>query len=203
MWSKSKTGGNENTVNGLRQLFLINAFMLFGLSLAGCQSQVESATPAVAKVFPRRQDAWVLTCANAKASEPAYLSDGIIGMRFGRDGAGLPNTLLLAKHVNGYGEALAPLPSPLQADWKYDAGPVFSSATTYSQTLDLQIGLLRTHWQESAGNSFLNFICESFILPSQPVAAQRWRIDLPYDRYIEYENPVCPTLSRRLQSSLS
>ena len=70
---------------GVRRFVLLVALA----ALVGC-SGGSSKTASVVKVAPPAPlDPWVLTTLDGSGGEPAYLSNGLIGVRMGRNGGGL------------------------------------------------------------------------------------------------------------------
>lgn len=120
-----------------------------GLALAallvGCQAP--SPPPAVvARAAPK--EPWRVVNHDPSAPTPALLWNGVVGVRFGRDGFGAPGDT--AFHIDAYqDERIVALPNPLAARWQ----GLGESPSDYEQSLDLKTGLLRTSWT-SANLSF-------------------------------------------------
>ena len=117
-------------------------------------------------------DPWVLTCNDPTQSEPAYIGNGRIGFRIGRDGSGVHDGFLLSGWTTESTEELRPLASPLETDLSSAGKSLFDSPRDYVQSLDMRTGLLRTFWTTPGG---CRIQCEEFVLPTLDLVEQRWR----------------------------
>ena len=91
-------------------------------------------------------DPWVLVCTDPTNDTPAYLSDGITGIRIGRDGS----TLVTAGGDSTYSSSAIYVP---EVEWSVDNTLLDpTNGTNYRQTLDLRTGVLATSWEQQIGS---------------------------------------------------
>lgn len=164
------------------------------LVLAGCggpkggQNQTAAAPPAPL-------DPWVLTTLDGRGGEPAYLSNGLIGVRVGRNGGGLgpdgkPTPFFMIDEYETSGEEkIRPMPNPLLVTWavgntlfsgKEDYDFLKSGGTAldprggtgYKQSLDMRTGILTTEWKQADAT----IRCETALHPTERVVGQRWSL---------------------------
>jgi trehalose/maltose hydrolase-like predicted phosphorylase len=119
----------------------------------------------------------VLTCSDPGNEEPAYLSNGLIGLRIGRDGAA-SGPLLVADQYD-LEESMLPLPNPVSGSWGFDPSVVKG----YRQELDMGTGVLSTRWSEEGHDDVgkqtsVSFECSTVVHPTKRMVAERWRIDI-------------------------
>lgn len=148
-----------------------------GLLVAGC-----SGGPVVEQRSPRAQepvDPWVLTCTDPKNPIPALLWNGLIGVRLGRDGAGLdardvPLPFFKIDEYEGVGEEkIRLLPNPFVLVWEL-GGKRLSALpkTNYRQILDMRDGVLTTTYETPD----IKVECRSVVHPTKPLASQSWQL---------------------------
>lgn len=199
------------------------AFGIALLALNGCGPKPESApsTDPVHTATKTPADPWVLGTTDPVASSPAYLSNGLIGVRVGRAGNGLdfdgkPLSFLMIDEYDQAGEEkILPLPSPLLVTVSvgnslYNGGKEYDflksggtpidprKGTGYSQTLDMRTGILRTEWtQRTAEAGNLKITCDTLVHPTRRVLGQRWTFvaekAAPFSiRTLDYAGPNDP-----------
>lgn len=102
---------------------------------------------------PAPRDGWTLLCTDPLADTPALVWNGVMGVRIGRDGAGVgpwdgPGGFLCTYHYEPNDqERILPLPNPFRTLLYVDGTTAQPRlARNYSQELDLRTGLLRTRY---------------------------------------------------------
>lgn len=144
---------------------------VIAVQFCGCSRPPESVRPS--KKIPNA-DPWVLTCLDPLAPEPAYLSNGLMGLRIGRDGFGAPDHFFLAgAYTKDSTESLLALPSPLGGSMSGIGNGFFTRVSDYKQTLDMRTGLLHTQWRQPG----LFFSTDTALDPMGPIMAQRWHVE--------------------------
>ncbi|HEY0867390.1 MAG TPA: hypothetical protein VGE01_08430, partial [Fimbriimonas sp.] len=133
-------------------------------------------------------DPWVLATTDPQAPEPAWLSNGLVGIRLGRGGIGydvegksLPFFLADEYETTGE-EKIRTLPNPVDVLID-DASNVFYGSEPrdiqdYRQELDMRTGILSTSWTEKLGGSggTARVVGRTVLHPSKRILAQRWEI---------------------------
>ena len=174
------------------------AFPFFFLVALGCG---RPSAPSAAKVaVPAPLDPWVLTTLDGSGGEPAYLSNGLIGVRIGRNAGGLgpdgkPLGFFMVDEVETSGEEkIRPLPSPLLVSLAignktYEGGNDYDflksggtpldprGGRDYRQSLDMRTGVLTTQWKQA--NATVR--CETVVHPSVRALGQRWTLTCAKD----------------------
>ena len=156
----------------------------------------------------------MLTTLDGSGGEPAYLSNGLIGVRVGRNGGGLgpdgkPLGFLMIDEVEPTGEErIRPMPNPLLVTWALGVEPYRRGVdptktggtpldprggTDYRQSLDMRNGVLTTAWTQEGAS----IRCETVLHPTQRALGQRWTIAVPKDttyavRTLDYGGPNDP-----------
>jgi trehalose/maltose hydrolase-like predicted phosphorylase len=153
---------------------------LLALVLAGCQKA--GVQPVATHPANRQIDPWVLTCDDPKATEPALLWNGKIGLRFGRDGGPfsadkrrLPMFLIDGYSASGEQKITAfenPLPSPPSFRL---GNPSLEHCSDYRQALDMRTGALVTSWSQPTAFAKDLKVTHTVVLhPSKRIVAERW-----------------------------
>ena len=133
------------------------------LAVFGCGHAPTPKPKAVAIADP-----WIMTCRDAHETEPAYLTNGRLGIRFQRGGSGAAAPVLMTGQYDA-NEDIIKLPSPFRASW---SGFEPASATDYSQSLDMRTGVLVTSWSQGS----FSVRTRTVLSPTQAVVATRWDI---------------------------
>jgi len=159
---------------GEARLVQVWAFVLVGALALGCGSRALSPKPTP---LPQAEP-WAVATHNPMSTTPAWLSNGLIGLRIGRDGAGSGDTAFLIDEYDTEGEQkIVPLQNPFAITIRVEdvtLTPIGSS--DYSQRLQFDTGALVTRWTTDRG---VRVETETFIDPAQRVAAQRWHVKAP------------------------
>ncbi len=171
-------------------------------------------TVAAKPAPPTPLDPWVLTTLDGGDAEPAYLSNGLIGVRVGRNGGGLgpegkPLGFFMIDEVDPVGEEkIRPLPNPLLVTWalgvepyKEGTDPTKTGGTPldprggkdYRQALDMRTGVLITSWSQDGAE----IRCETVLHPTERALGQRWTVKAGKDttyaiRTLDYGGPNDP-----------
>ncbi|RYG26984.1 glycoside hydrolase family 65 protein [bacterium] len=162
-------------------------------ALAGCN---RGSAPAASKVAPPAPiDPWVLATLDGRGGEPAYLSNGLIGVRIGRNGSGLDPTgkplgfFMIDEYEPSGEEKIRSLPNPLLVTWAlgnktFEGGNNYDflksggtpldprGGTDYRQSLDMRTGTLVTEWKQADAT----IRCETAVHPTQRALGQRWTV---------------------------
>lgn len=153
------------------------------MSLCACGKP--NAPPAVA----RQVDPWVLDAYDATEPTAALLTNGLLGMRLGRDGSGYgpDGKPLPVFTIDGYERAgeekIVSQGHPFLVRWTLDGETLLPERSRpYSQSLDMRTGLLTSRW-ESQG---VRFECRSVIDPLRKVACQSWWVEAPARGVLEW-----------------
>lgn len=182
-------------------------------ALAGCGSSPK--TTASSKPAPPPPIApWVLTTLDGQGGEPAYLSNGLIGLRVGRSGGGLapdgkPLGFFMIDEYEPKGEEkIRTMPNPIMVTWavgntlydgkerNYDfiksGGTPLDprGGTDYKQALDMRTGVLTTEWKQEG----VDIRCETILHPTERALGQRWTLKPTKDttfsiRTLDYSGP--------------
>lgn len=158
---------------------------LVALLAAGCGGSRTAAGPPKAPVDP-----WVLACVDKAAKSPALVTNGLIGLRLGRDGSGVGpmfSSDAFQPARDGEEKILA-LANPLALQWMEIDGepPMWSDADTYRQSLDMRDGVLTTRWDQRG----IGFECQTALHPDLRVVAQRWRFTGSNGRVVRWSYPT-------------
>ena len=183
------------------------------VTLAGCHR--DAADTPLAKVAPPPPlDPWIVTTLDGADAEPAYLSNGLIGVRVGRNAGGLgpdgkPLGFSMIDEVDPTGEEkIRPLPNPLLVAWALGNEPYKRGAdltktggtpldprggTGYRQSLDMRTGVLTTSWNQADAT----IRCDTVLHPTERALGQRWTIRAGKDttyavRTLDYGGPNDP-----------
>ena len=125
----------------MRRLAPFLALIVTG-AVCGC-SRPETTAALVRKAEP--PDPWKIVSTDPNAKQSAYLTNGIIGIRVGADGASSPSSLTFDTLANGGQEILV---KPFESlPNNVDTSPL--QATDYRQTLDLKTGTLLSHYGDT------------------------------------------------------
>ncbi len=184
-------------------------------ALAGCNRS--SSSPSAAKPAPPAPiDPWILTTLDGQGGEPAYLSNGLIGVRIGRNGGGLDPTgkplgfYMIDEYDPTGEEKIRTMPSPVMVAWavgnslykgerNYDF--VKSGGTPldprggidYKQALNMHTGVLTTEWKQEG----VAIRCDTVLHPADRALGQRWTLKPTKDttfsiRTLDYSGPTDP-----------
>ena len=169
------------------------ALPLLAALIVGCGHGGSSSTVAAKPAPPPPLDPWVLTTLDGSGGEPAYLSNGLIGVRVGRNGGGLgpdgkPLGFFMIDEYDPAGEEkIRPMPNPLLVTWALgnalykEGGEMVKTGgtpldprggTDYRQALDMRTGVLTTEWKQAGAT----IRCETALHPSARVLGQRWTL---------------------------
>lgn len=166
-----------------------------GVCASACQVDGPQATKA-RRVAPA--DPWSVTCADPLATSPAWLTNGQIGLRIGRDGSGwdhegwvdagprgatpprddagrkkLPFFAIDAYETTGE-ERILSLPSPLALDIRADGERLSPrKESDYWQTLDFRAGTLTTYWETPQ----MSVRVETMLDPEQRALGAKWTVE--------------------------
>jgi trehalose/maltose hydrolase-like predicted phosphorylase len=151
------------------------------LILAGCQTHSTPSTPPKPALTSVAPNAWIAYCNDPSASEPALLWNGLVGLRFGRDGSGLdPASRPLPRFdITGYetsGEEKIkrednPVVTIAQAD-QVILNP--EAGSRYLQSLDMRTGLLSTTWEQRVGEATVTVEHDVVLHPTDRWVGERW-----------------------------
>ncbi len=161
-------------------------------------------------------DPWVLTTLDGHGGEPAYLSNGLIGVRIGRSAGGLdpegkPLGFFMVDEYEPKGEErIRSMPHPLLVtlavgNKTYQGGNDYDflksggtpldprGGTGYRQTLDMRTGILKTFWEQAG----VRVSCSTSMHPSTRALGQRWTLTAAKDttysvRTLDYGGPTDP-----------
>lgn len=141
------------------------------LAVLGCG---KSAPPPARPPIPAPIEPWAAVCVDALAAEPAFIGNGLIGVRIGRDGSGKE---LPAFRIDGYQpdgeEKILKQPNPAAISWTFkgkDLAP--DPEKPYRQELDLRTGGLSTQF----GTEGVDVAVTARIDPDLPVFTQEWTL---------------------------
>jgi trehalose/maltose hydrolase-like predicted phosphorylase len=159
---------------------------------------------------------WSVTTNDPEALEPAWLANGLIGIRLGRDGSGWDHEgwVLAGPRgpappasdaerrklpfftVDGYEqtgeERILPMPSPLAVDIRAGGERLApKEAEAYGQTLDFRTGALETTWETPQ----MSVRVEAVVHPDDRALAARWTVTPRTSEAFEvrYRFPASPT----------
>ena len=180
--------------------------------LVGCKASTGSSqakTPPPAPIDP-----WVLTTLDGAGGEPAYLSNGLIGVRVGRSAGGLDpdgkplGFFMIDEYEPSGEEKIRPMPNPLLVTVAIGNEPYREGGETvktggtpldprggtdYRQALDMRTGVLTTSWTQDA----TAVRCETVVHPTERALGQRWTVTVPKAttyafRTLDYGGPNDP-----------
>ena len=191
------------------------ALPLLLLALVGCGGPKRAVV--VQKAAPPAP--WVLTTLDGRDPEPAYLSNGLLGVRVGRNASGLgpdgkPLGFFMIDEYEGSGEEkIRPLPNPLLVtlavgNKTYQGGEDYDflksggtpldprGGTDYRQMLDMRTGILKTFWSQAG----VDVSCFTVVHPSVRALGQRWTLRASkattYSvRTLDYGGPTDPQVA--------
>lgn len=175
------------------------AVLVLLAAVVGCNRSSSPAT-AAKTAPPAPIDPWVLATLDGRGGEPAYLSNGLIGVRVGRNGGGLDPTgkpygfFMIDEYDPTGEEKIRPLPNPLLVAWAvgnktYQGGNAYDfvksggtpldprGGTDYRQALDMRTGVLTTEWKQADAT----IRCETVVHPTERALAQRWTLTTAKD----------------------
>lgn len=148
--------------------------------VCGCKSGENTFTPANLATANEVKNPWFLVCGDPRDPYPALLWNGLVGVRFGRNGGAygtdskpLPMFWCEAYQPDGE-EAIVPLPNPFDVRFEID-GTKPKRIVGYSQVLDMRNAKLTTRVRFKSENGVESEIqCEAVCHPTEPIIAQRW-----------------------------
>lgn len=146
---------------------------VLGCCLFGCKPS-EATRVSKQAVAP---DGWTLSCVDPHVATPAWLSNGLIGVRLSRSGTAFDDandTVEPFFAIDAYDpkgeEKIQPLPNPMGLEVLVDGHELNASqGSDYSQTLSMKSACLLTHWVQ--GGSGIDL--ETYISPTKRVLVQR------------------------------
>jgi trehalose/maltose hydrolase-like predicted phosphorylase len=160
------------------------AWPILFLALLGCQRPDTTAGSNRAPIEPLPPDPWILATNDPGAEEPAWLSNGLIGIRLSRGstGYGSEGQSLPFFHADEYDadgeEKIRQLPNPLSLVID-DASNEFAGPNhpqDYRQELDMRTGVLSSSWKEKIKDGSVSVKSQTVIHPSDRILAQRWEL---------------------------
>ena len=187
------------------------------LLLVGCGGPKKAAV--VPLVSPAPLSPWTLTTLDGRDPEPAYLSNGLLGVRVGRNASGLgpdgkPLGFFMIDEYEPKGEEkIRPLPNPLLVtlavgNKTYQGGDDYDflksggtpldprGGTDYRQMLDMRTGVLKTFWTQAG----MNVSCFTVVHPATRALGQRWTLTASKAttfsvRTLDYAGPTDPQVA--------
>jgi len=152
----------------------------FVIALTSCSPHKPRVASLAIPIDPKSpQFAWTAYCNDPNATEPAYVSNGVIGLRIARDGSAVKDSLLVAgRRVVGTDEAIYPFPGDRILVWPMNA-TIGASTSGYSQSLDFHTGILTTRWTNTEQGKAINFSSRTLIPQGAHFVAQLWRVEAP------------------------
>lgn len=165
--------------------------------LTGCGPETTNSSPVARPTDP--------------LDEAAYLSNGLIGLRFDKfstgrfadSEAGRKSAMFLIENYDHRGEEkIYAYPNPLTPELVHAGSSCFNNASRLRQSLDMERGLLLASWRW--GNSLIE--TKTLIPPNKIACYQAWRVQIESDG--EYEASFGSTrrptrFKRRVQVSLN
>lgn len=143
----------------------------------GCSSKGSSKQASAAPKPQAPADPWVLATLDPSDATPAYLSNGLVGLRIGRNGFGWYSEggdtgFLLADEYESEGEEkILPVDNPLNFGITVEGKNVEPApGQPYRQQLDMRVGLLTTAYRTEAG---VEVSVETALHPTLRMAATR------------------------------
>ncbi|KAA0237594.1 MAG: glycoside hydrolase family 65 protein [Armatimonadetes bacterium] len=173
--AKSKRTRRRLSLAALSCLTL--AGCLIAMTGPGCSSKGSSKQASAAPKPQAPADPWVLATLDPSDPTPAYLSNGLVGLRIGRNGFGWygeggDTGFLLADEYESEGEEkILPVDNPLNFGITVEGknvGP--APGQPYRQQLDMRVGLLTTAYRTKAG---VEVSVETALHPTLRMAATR------------------------------
>ena len=181
--------------------------------LAGCD-RAPTPVAVVEAPPPAPLDPWMITTLDGSGGEPAYLSNGLIGVRIARNGGGLgpdgkPLGFFMVDEYEPSGEEkIRPMPNPLLVTWALGNEPYREGGdltktggtpldprggTDYRQSLDMRTGVLSTGWKQDGAT----IRCDTVLHPTVRALGQRWTLKTERDttyavRTLDYGGPNDP-----------
>lgn len=176
---------------------LLPTTLLIAITLIGC-GKGSAPTPKTAAIAPA--DPWVLTTVNPQGGAPAYLSNGLLGIRISRAGSGLgddkkPTSFLMIDEYQPDGEEkILPLPNPVLStlavgndlfepgkqghDFLKSGGTPLepTAGKDYKQTVDMRTGMLTTEWNQDTPKGAVEVKIQTVVHPLERTIAQRWTL---------------------------
>lgn len=155
---------------GESRLVTASAIILTGLLVLGCGNK----EPMVRQAPQPPAEPWSVSTNDPSSAAPAWLSNGLVGLRIGRDGAGSGDTAFLTDEYETEEEQkIVPLQNPFAITVEADGDRLDPrGARDYAQRLDFRTGVLTTQWTSSQG---VGVESSTVLDPDRRVAAQRWR----------------------------
>jgi trehalose/maltose hydrolase-like predicted phosphorylase len=156
---------------------LVFATLVACLVVAGCRSPEGPA--AVGAVPKAPAEPWRLISYDPLAETPSWLSNGLVGVRIGRDGAGASGRFLLIDSYQRAGEEkIEAGENPLEASWTVAGVPLNPEVgEQYEQTLDMRTGVLSTRWRQRVGEARIRIQTETLVHPEKALLGRRWRLE--------------------------
>lgn len=131
------------------------------------------------------ENAWVLQSQDPLHATPAYLTNGLIGLRFRWHGLGSPepDSAFYAFDVETEGqERQISTSNPLTAEIVLGDMPLTAEQVKdWKQTLDMRSGVLETSYSFREGPKRANVTVRNVLHPSEPLMAQEIEIDVDRD----------------------
>lgn len=161
------------------------------LLAAGCGPAGGGSSAKAPPIRQAEPDPWQLRIIDPRVESPAWLTNGRIGVRIGRDGTGFgsdgePLGFFMIDAYEPTGEEkIRSLPNPLLVRLRV-AGltPNPASADEYAQTLNMKTGVLTTTWTQAR----FVFAVDTAIHPERRILAQRWTITPPVNATIDFQS---------------
>lgn len=176
---------------------------MIALALAGasgCRKPPETDAARPARSERPAPDPWILSAWGPDEPTPALLTNGLIGLRLGRDGTGRGWPFFTIDDFETTGEEkIIPLHNPAGLDWSFEGQPIFDPQRVdrYRQTLDMRTGFLETSWVDPSG---LSVEVVSVVHPSRRAFGQRWQFTSRREGTLRLtEAEPDPRLVRRLR----
>ncbi|MBL1151624.1 MAG: glycoside hydrolase family 65 protein [Armatimonadetes bacterium] len=173
--AKSKRTRGRLSLAALSCLTL--AGCLIAMTGPGCSSKGSSKQASAAPKPQAPADPWVLATLDPSDATPAYLSNGLVGLRIGRNGFGWYSEggdtgFLLADEYESEGEEkILPVDNPLNFGITVEGKNVEPApGQPYRQQLDMRVGLLTTAYRTEAG---VEVSVETALHPTLRMAATR------------------------------
>lgn len=127
-------------------------WLLYGClaAMVGCSPPPQRVTSAARAIPPPVPEPWGVTCVDPSLATPAWLSNGLIGVRIGRDG--VPNTLFRADSQTATGEERLSGEEVEAVTILVDGHPIeVDTAKPYRQRFDFKTLKLTTDFTSGVG----------------------------------------------------
>lgn len=189
------------------------------LAVVGC-----SSNPAPSPALPEKKayqrapaEPWIVSTLDSTAETPAWVSNGFLGFRVGRDGLGAqgPATFFRIDRFQQSGEEkIEGMSSPLIASMTLNGQPILQGAKDYAQTLDLKRGLpdqVKTVWSLKDGEHIETVTAlggngwsakQSFVFTKAKGASVDFEIPVPSGATVERVETIDPESAVRYEATL-